>query len=168
VDGGVLVLADDHDRWLVRQGDGVPDGRRVVQPAAAGAVGGVQVGEVDARRVRRGQAQVGHAGELPNQGLAGVQPLGVHPGDGHLPRGEAGCVAVGQPVRGPAPQVEVEIQVEVGELLHRGQGPVGGRQVRVVVGEDRCRTPHRAAQARQSVTSCMAAGKSAASSAEDG
>jgi hypothetical protein len=53
VDGGVLVLRDDHDLRPVRQGDAVADGGRVVQPSAGGAVGRVEVGEVDARRVRR-------------------------------------------------------------------------------------------------------------------
>ena len=62
VDGGVFVLGDDDDAWLVGGGEDIVDGGGVVDTSSGIAVGGVEVGEVNPCRVSREESEAVAAG----------------------------------------------------------------------------------------------------------
>ncbi|RFS40498.1 hypothetical protein D0Q02_30480 [Micromonospora craniellae] len=58
MDGGVLVLGDDDDSWLVHRLRSVADGDGVMSASACGEVGGVEVGEMHSGWVWWQESQV--------------------------------------------------------------------------------------------------------------
>jgi hypothetical protein len=89
----------------------------------------VEVGKVDAGRVRRQQAQVAQVGEGGDEPVAAVEPLGLQPRHWYLSRRETagGLAVLAKPVGGRAEQGEVEVLVAVHIALDAAAGRTSGK-----------------------------------------
>ena len=102
---------------------------------------GVEVGEVEARRVWWQQAEVREAGHRANQSLVRIQPLGVNSFDGHLPRCQWGPLHLGRcrlhfPFEKVAADVDENVELDVAETGSATDCPCEVRLVREPVMED--------------------------------